>query len=677
VNVVTDLPRPVRDVEHCWIPMSDGCRLAARLWFPEGAEASPVPAILEYIPYRKRDFSRPRDEPIHRYFAGHGYAAVRVDVRGSGDSEGLLPDEYHPQELADALEVIAWIAAQPWCDGRVGMMGKSWGGINALQVAAQRPPALRAIITVCSTDDRYTDDAHYMGGCLLNENFIWGSALFTLGALPPDPVIVGARWRAMWHERLAGAVPFSDLWLRHQHRDAYWRRGSVREDYGRIACPVYAVGGWADAYSNAVPRLLSGLTVPRKGLVGPWAHVYPHDGVPGPAIGFLQEALRWWDHWLRDRDTGIMDEPTYRVWMQESVPPHPYYDQRPGRWIAEAAWPSPHVVPWRLALDVGRLADHAGPETRLECCSPQGTGLAGGEWCPFGVEGEMPTDQRTDAGGSLVFDSRPLAAPVEILGAPALTLALAVDRPVALVAVRLNDLAPDGSSTRVTYGVLNLAHREGHEHPAALEPGRRYTVRVALNDVAHAFPAAHVLRLAISTCYWPLVWPAPEPATLAVFTGASRLELPVRPPRPEDARLRPFPPPERAPPPVQTLLHPAPLRRSIERDARTGETIYTVTGDAAGFNGAALARLEAIGLDLGHTIARRHRVSESDPTSARSEIEHAIQLRRGEWSVRVNTRTRVSATARAFRVETTLEAFERDERVFTRQWDRTVPRDLV
>ena len=242
-------------------------------------------------------------------------------------------DEYLKQEHDDALEVIRWIAQQPWCSGAVGMMGKSWGGFNSLQVAARRPPELKAIITVCSTDDRYLDDVHYMGGCLLNENLTWGSVLMSFNAYPPDPELVGERWRTIWRDRLEHGVFFPEHWLAHPHRDGYWKHGSVCEDYGAITCPVYAIGGWSDAYSNAIPRLLAGLKVPRKGLIGPWAHLYPHDGVPGPAIGFLQEALRWWDQWLKGNDTGIMAEPILRVWMQESVRPRPFHKQRPGRWV--------------------------------------------------------------------------------------------------------------------------------------------------------------------------------------------------------------------------------------------------------------------------------------------------------------------------------------------------------
>ncbi|HVS03078.1 MAG TPA: CocE/NonD family hydrolase, partial [Thermoanaerobaculia bacterium] len=642
MRVVESFPHPVREIENSWIPMPDGGRLAARTWLPAGAESAPVPAILEYIPYRKRDFTRGRDEPMYRYFAGHGYAAVRVDLRGSGDSDGVLVDEYSEQELADAEAVIGWIAAQPWCSGRVGMMGISWGGFNALQVAARRPPALGAVISLCSTDDRYADDAHYMGGCLLNENLTWGSVLLTFNAYPPDPAIVGERWREMWRQRLDHATLFPAEWMRHPFRDDYWRRGSVCEDYPAIACPVWAVGGWADGYSNAVPRLVAGLAGPRRGLVGPWAHTFPQDGVPGPAIGFLQEALRWWDRWLQPEPSPQPEEPPYRVWMQESVPPRSFYAQRPGRWVAEDSWPSPRVLDQSLALEPGRLVATAEVAAELTFTSPQTTGLAAGEWCGFGAEGEAPLGQREDDGKSLTFDGEPLAQRLEVLGAPRATLELAVDQPVALVAARLCDVAPDGASTRVTYGLLNLTHRDSHQRPAPLEPGRRYRVQVPLNHCAHAFPPGHRLRLALSTTYWPIAWPAPEPFRLTVFTLGSALVLPVRTPRASDAALRPFPAPEAAPTPEHTILHAARLRRTIERDLRTHRTTYTLESDGGDFAGAAVARVHAIGLDLGHTLAKRFSIDDHDPLSAVAEVEQRALLRRDGWEVRVETRTRLS-----------------------------------
>jgi uncharacterized protein len=676
VKNIRRFPHAVRVIENSWIPMSDGCRLAARIWLPADAETAPVPTILEYIPYRKRDFTRARDEPMHHYFAGYGYAAVRVDLRGSGDSDGLLLDEYLKQEHDDALEVIRWIAEQPWCSGAVGMMGKSWGGFNSLQVAARRPPELKAIITVCSTDDRYLDDVHYMGGCLLNENLTWGSVLMSYNAYPPDPEIVGEPWRAMWRDRLEHAVFFPELWLQHQHRDNYWKHGSVCEDYNAITCPVYAIGGWSDAYRNAIPRLLARLKVPCKGLIGPWAHLYPHDGVPGPAIGFLQEALRWWDHWLKGKDTGIMAEPVLRVWMQESVRPRPFHKERAGRWVAEAQWPSPHITVTRYSISPDQLSSLPMEERQIDFRSPQTTGLCAGEWCGFGAPGEAPTDQRVDDGCSLTFDSEPFPERLEILGSPVAMLEVAADRPVAFVAVRVNDVAPDGTSARVTYGLLNLTHRDGHEHPEPLEPGKRYSVRVTMNDVAYAFPAGHKLRLALSTGYWPIAWPTPKAVTLSFFAGKSFLDLPVRAPDLSDAALRAFEPPERAAAEL-TERRPAAVKRILERDRTTNETVYTVSSGPGSIESPKLTHITAINLEVGQTMLKRFRIDEDDPATAQADVNLTTWFCRGVWKTRVETHTRFASSSDDFILQAEIRAYENDEQFFRREWVCRVKRDLL
>ena len=293
-KIVTDYPRKTREIEHLWVPMPDGTRLSAKVWLPLDAEDDPVPVILEYIPYRKRDGTRGRDDTMHPWWAGHGYAAVRLDIRGTGESEGVITDEYTAQELQDGVDAIAWLAAQPWCSGTVGMTGISWGGFNGLQIAALRPPALKAIVTLCSTDDRYADDVHYMGGTITLDNWFWGAGFFQFMARPGDPEIQGERWREQWRERLEQWEPVaSTIWLQHQRRDAYWKHGSINENYDDVECAVYAAGGWEDGYSNAIPRLLANLKGPRKGLAGPWGHKYPHIGVPGPAIDWMHESLKW------------------------------------------------------------------------------------------------------------------------------------------------------------------------------------------------------------------------------------------------------------------------------------------------------------------------------------------------------------------------------------------------
>ena len=340
---MTGTPNDIDMMEHVLIPMSDGVNLSARIWMPKDAVQNPVPAILEYIPYRKRDAKAERDVLTHPFFAGRGYAALRVDLRGSGDSEGVLLDEYLKQEQDDALEVIAWIASQPWCSGNVGMIGISWGGFNGLQVAARRPPNLKAVISLCSTDDRYADDIHVMGGCLLTDKISWGSNMMSINSTPPDPMNVGDDWRALWLQRLNGSGLWPIDWHRHQLRDAFYQHGSVCENFGDIEAACYLVGGWADGYSNAIFRMLQGLSCPKKGLVGPWAHQYPNLAHPGPMIGFLTECVRWWDYWLKGENTGIMDEPELRAWINHSEKPKAQYGDRDGHWVAEPGWPGPGV----------------------------------------------------------------------------------------------------------------------------------------------------------------------------------------------------------------------------------------------------------------------------------------------------------------------------------------------
>lgn len=705
--------RSVEEVEHLWVPMPDGVRLAARLWRPaaaDGGAAAPVPTIVEAIPYGKRWGTRWRDDGMHPRFARRGLAVLRLDVRGSGDSEGTLDDEYSAREQADLDAAIAWTAAQPWCDGRVVVLGKSWGGFAALQAAARRPPALAAAVSVCASDDRYAIDAHYMGGCLLVENLIWGASLLTLAAEPPDPALVGAAWREAWHRRLAAVRPFAATWLEHPWRDGYWRHGSVADRPEAIACPVLAVGGWADAYADAVPRLLAALRGPRQGIVGPWAHRYPHNGVPGPPVDFVELVAGWLGRHLGAADGGRAEaaargpEPLYRVWMAERRPPVDFLLRWPGRWVAEEEWPSSHVEArvWRLAGE--RLVPGASSEpnssTRAVTWQPEGAagavigggvaaggdegrrprpaqsvGRAGGSWCPFGYGGDLPIDQAEDDRRSLVWESEPLAERREILGAPEVELRLASDRPAAFVAVRLVDVAPDGSAARITYGLLNLAHRDGRETPRPLVPGEPFAVGLALRHVAWAVPAGHRLRLAVSTAYWPIAWPSPEPVTLTVWGGG--LRVPIRPPRAADDLLPPLPPwPEEA---IEPSPDPErdPAEFGCEHDAATGEVCHHWRHGFAADGGPEMDDIAAIGLEVGHAMSETARVRDDDPLSAEVEVEHRLRLRRPGWEVSIETSTRMTATADDFRLRTRLVAREGERLAVERSWDQRIPRRLA
>ena len=668
-----DLPHAVRHVEQAWISMPDGIRLAARLWVPESAGAVPVPAILEYIPYRRRDSTRTRDETMHGYFAGHGYACVRVDIRGSGESEGVLKDEYLQSELDDGIAIIDWIRRQPWCNGRVGMIGISWGGFNSLQISALQPPALQAVVSVCSTDDRYADDVHHMGGCLLSDNLSWASTMFAYNSLPPDPQLVGDTWRNMWFERLEGSGLWLAEWLRHQRRDAYWRHGSICEDWGRVQCPVMAVSGWADGYSNAVFRLLQHLPGPRLGLVGPWSHKYPHQGSPGPAIGFLQECLRWWDFWLKDIETGIMHEPMLRAWLQDSVPPTTSYVKRPGRWVGEPQWPSANIRQraYRLEWPGVLGADGHSPGTRtMTIVSPLSVGLFAGKWCSYAATPDLPHDQREEDGGALVFTSEPLSEPLEILGTAYVKLVLSADRPVAMVAVRLSDVMPDDRATRVTYGLLNLTHRDGSDSPSPLLPGEVYRVSVKLNDIAQRFPRGHRLRLSLSTSYWPLAWPPPEQVCLSVHTHESLLLLPERTARPEDESIA-FGSAQGAPAtPVaqRTTRH---HNWRVIRDLALDQSTLEVVND----NGTVY--YPEIDLALQRKALEWYSYRGVDFNSARGETLWERSQQRGDWAVRTVTRPILPSTPRQVRVHAPLDAFEGEHRVFADTWNEAIDRDLV
>jgi putative CocE/NonD family hydrolase len=669
-TLVSKFPR-LTEVRDEWIELSDGCRLFARIVLPVDAASDPVPAVLEFLPYRLTDGTAHRDATHHPYWAGHGFAGVRVDMRGSGNSEGVLEDEYLPQEQLDACEVIAWLAEQAWCTGSVGMYGKSWGGFNALQVAARRPSALKAVISAYFTDDRYADDVHYMGGCVLaHEALSWASYMLGLGALPPDPEYVGDRWRELWLARLREQPVFLETWLAHQRRDEFWRQGSICEDFGALDCGVLLVGGWADGYTNGVDRGLAGLDaagVPCRGLVGPWSHSWPEVSEPGPRIGFLQEVVRWWEHWLKGADNGAMEEPRLRAWIQEPIVPAVRQRLRPGRWVAEREWPSPRVGRRRLHPTAGGgLAAKPTSGGRRHVGDPL-CGSESGAWCPYGRPTDFPPDQRGEDGRSLAFTTEPLAESIEILGRPVVALELSVDRPLALVAARVCDVSPEGRSLLVSRGLLNLTHREGHDRVAALTPGEPVAVQFPLDFAGHRFPAGHSVRLSLSPTYWPFAWPSPEPVTLDLRLGErTSVTLPERDPRADDGPPARFGEPERATPAAGAtdVLE----QRTLVTDLDLGEIRSTVVADER-------SHLADTGLWFGERQESSHVLPADDPMGARLEYHAEHHLRRDDWSIRVVVNTSLTADANTFAVATELDAYEGRTRVHALRRSVRIPRD--
>ena len=670
-----ELPRVVREIRDTWIPMPDGTRLSARMWMPEDADSDPVPGILELLPYRKSDGTAIRDARNARWFAGHGYAVVRVDIRGTGNSEGTILDEYPQQEIDDGVACVSWIAQQGWCTGRVGIMGISWGGFNGLQIAAQGPPELHAVLSLCSTDDRYADDVHYLGGSVLADYMVpWATTMLGWLGLPPEPEVVGPGWRDQWVRRLEATPPLIERWLTHQRRDDYWKHGSICEDPAAIRCPVYLVGGWVDAYRDAILRMLESLDVPRRGLIGPWSHAWPHFAEPGPQVGFLQDALRWWDRWLKKVPNGIDEEPMLLSWMQESAPPRGHYSDRPGRWVADPSWPSPNIKPLPVQLQEGQaLLPESGDPPReaagsVDITSVQSHGVLGGRSCSYGQPYDLPVDQRSEDSISTCFDSEPFTERLEIQGTPHAELTLSADRPVALVTVRVCDVAPDGTSTLLTRGVLNLTHRDSHEHPTPLEPGRSYPARFPLRAIAHTVPAGHRLRVAVAPACWPLVWPTPEPVTLSLHWPGSHLVLPTRVGG-EDGTF-PFADPEQA-----RIFPHEPLEvtdiGTVTRDLATGKV------SVLNANGGGYCR-EELGTQTRYCVHQEDvfDIHDDDPTTATATARRTYELSRGEMDARVDADATMTADVNTFHVHTKLTARDGNETVFQREWRFDIPRDL-
>ena len=576
-------------------------------------------------------------------------------------------DEYAPQEQDDALEVIDWLAAQPWCDGNVGMMGISWGGFNGLQVAARRPAPLKAVVTLCSTVDRFNDDIHYKGGCLLNENLGWSSTMLAFSSRPPDPALMGDSWRAVWLERLENEPHPAETWLDHQRRDDYWKHGSVREDYGAIEAAVLAVGGWGDAYKNAPPQLVENLSAPCRAIIGPWVHKYPHFAVPEPRIGFLQEALRWWDRWLKGKQTGVEADPAYRAFRQQHDGAKTSYERRSGDWIAEETWPSPNVTMRKQYLTAAGLTDAPGPADPVSFRSPEDLGMAGGEYCAIWLGPELPGDQRIDDGGSLVFDGPVLEEALDILGAPEVTLRLSADRPRARVIARLCDVAPDGASERVSYGILNLAHRDGNESPKPLTPGEEVEVTVRLDHCAHRFKPGHRIRVALSTAYWPMIWPGPDAATVTVARGPSSLSLPVRNDAGQPAPS--FEPAESAPPLEPREIAPPEHVRKVTHDLQSGRTLMEIVDDFGEYEDL------THGLVTGSAAREWYSIHPGDPLSAEMRTHWTETLSRGDWAVRTETFAGMTSDAGHFHLTARIEAWEGEEMIFEKKFERKIPRE--
>ncbi len=671
-KIVTNFPYEVEITEHDWLTLCDGVRLSYRLWQPKSKQ--PLPTILEFIPYRKSDGTRGRDNPMHGYISAHGYNVIRVDMRGTGESDGLLEDEYLKQEQDDALEVIDWISKQPWCDGQVAMMGKSWGGFNSLQVAARRPPALKAVVVVGFTDDRYNDDIHYKGGLLLNDNFWWGAIMMAYQSRAIDPNLVGESWREMWLDRLKNMPLWMAPWVEHQTRDDYWRHASICEDYSTIQVPVLGVDGYADSYTNTVLSIIENLNVPRKGIIGPWAHVYAHDGVPGPAMNFLGECIRWWDHWLKGKDNGIMDGPMVQAWIEESAPPSTHKQESKGRWISLEGWPSKDVTQEKYALTYGRLLkERTQEQEKIILKTPLTHTILANEWMGAGVLGESPGDQRIDNGLSICFDSDILEEDLEIFGYPKIEIKLSSDKPNAMLYASLCDVAPDGSSTRVSYGVMNLSHLQGHDKVVPLKPYEEVHAFVNLDCCGHRFKAGHRLRLSLANSAWPMFWPMPEEFSLMLNLNEANFILPIY--HGKDERMPDMDAQSAAETPI-TILTEGIIKREATYDLVNDSWTY-ITHGIGGVFGEGIYRFDEIDITVEHNLKRELTISNKDPLSARYVITQNMRIGREGWWTNTDIVTTQTSDKDYFYITGKMDASENGTHIHTKTWDKKIPRNGV
>jgi putative CocE/NonD family hydrolase len=668
----------IKYIPHLWIPMPDGAKLGARIWLPEGDK--PTPAILEYIPYRKDDYTSPRDAANIAYFATQGYACIRVDMRGSGSSDGVLMDEYSDQEVDDGVSVIEWIAQQDWCNGKVATMGISWGGVTGLQLAQRQPEALKTVIALSASEYRYYDDAGYYIGCMVGQTLGWGAIMFGFNTRPPDPELRDD-WYELWMQRLNESPHFIDLWLAHQREDSYWLNNNVACDYQAIKIPMYYISGHVDCWPNTVSRMIENTTTPSRGLQGAWSHRYPHLGIPGPTADFLSDATRWFDHWLKGDENGIMDEATYQVYLQDSVKPQPLYETRPGRWIGEADWPSAQIDDYIFNLTEDGLTLHNTPENNQKSSnqqdliinSPQTVGMLSGEYMPWFASGpanELPDNQKIEDEGSLVFDFEVTENDLQIVGNAIVNLCLSSDKPQALVAARLCDVWADGESTLITRGILNLSQRNSKASPEKLIVGQNYQVQVKLNHVAYKVPVGHRLRLSLSTSHWPMAWPSPEKTCLTIEPNGSSLNLPIRASTAEDAPLTQFGPTKVGDPAPTTQLKETKQTREIKVDEKTGIHSLEIYADNGNI------RFEQNQIEMASTALQRYSISPTDPTSATAEYHWIWEYSRADnWYTKTDTYTKVSCDQEYFYLDAHATAWKGDEEVFSKKWQKKYPRD--
>lgn len=508
-------------VERDNLTMPDGTTLAVSYWMPTAKEeGEKFPVFFEMNGYRKDDLCYLSwDYPVGAYFAKRGYVVAKVDLRGTGDSTGTLPEaEYSEEEIADCVEVIGQLAKQPWSNGNVGMYGLSWGAFNSYMTARRKPEALKAILIAHASDDLYYQDVHFIDGALHTD--VWESMIDTYNALPDT------RSYALTPEFFAerfDRTPWHFLWKEQRRDGPFWRKESARFQ-PPVEVPVYIIGGLLDGYRDTVVRLLDSPNKQVKAEIGPWKHEWPHNATPGPRYEWRQKALRWWDHWLKGIDNGVMSEPRFTVFMRDAVPPSEELETTPGQWRC-GDWPVSGIKGRRF---------YPGKEHQLTPSAPGKADpytlayKAGAGTSIHGWWGETSGDMAFDDESSLVFDSEPLTKAVEIMGLPKVNLAVSADAPLYHWSVRLEDVWPDGKVSLVSGTLINPADRKSRLEQIPLTPGEKTAIAGEIHFTTWRFPPGHKIRIAIGNAQFPMAWPTPYKGSTKLYPGSeTSVELPI------------------------------------------------------------------------------------------------------------------------------------------------------
>jgi len=648
-------------IESDWLTMKDGVRLSVSFFKPTPrTPGERFPVLLEFLPYRKEDSFYLRDYPIYSYFVRRGFIMAKVDIRGTGSSEGAVPPrEYSEQELNDAVEIIDQLSKLPDSNGRVGMWGISWGGFNSIQVAMRQPSALKAILAIDASDDLFHDDVHYIDGAYHVDNY--ELSIDHENGLPQTP---DYQLDEAYFQNRFNAYPWFLTYLKQQRDGDFWRRNSLRWNYDKIRVPAYIIGGLLDGYRDSVPRMLENMKIHIKAEIGPWVHAWPDNGTPGPNYEWRHEAVRWWEYWLKDKDTGIVNDPRFTVFIRGGHGPDLNLKMTPGHWVC-TDWPIPGATWKKFFLGKDHQLQTHSAESSLEALRYiPSYGIATGFWW-----GEPTGDMRPDDAGSLVFDSPVLEEHFEIVGFPKVHLRVAADAPLAHWIVRLEDVQPNGTVSLVTGALLNGSQRRSRLSPEPLIPGQTDDVEFEMHFTTWTFKPGHRIRLAVSNALFPMIWPSPYQMTTKLFVGDkhTRLELPVIPLKKRKA---------------PKFRHPEPREQRPDARKLGGESwplgIYELKHDLwsstvsvvwEGTNDFEIQGRRYFTYEKNYFETNNTRPEES---RFRGEAGHRIELK--DRKLYLRTKIDLSSDKKNFFVTFVREIFENNVLVRKREWKETIPR---